>query len=120
MSCDTLIGKFKKLNEDILSNNVPLLISETTMKNSYDMILVDEDYTMGKVLEYILYTVFYASKNPVLNFCGFKKFYPHDAKSTIRVSFVEDHKDESPIELLHYASQYAILIFEHIGLMIKK
>jgi DNA-directed RNA polymerase subunit L len=120
MSCDTLIGKFNKLNEEILANSVPVLISETTMKNSYDIILVDEDYTIGKVLEYILYTVFYASKNPILNFCGFKKFHPHDAKSTIRISFVEDHKDESPNELLHYASQYAILIFEHIGSMIKK
>lgn len=118
-SCETLIGKFDKLNEDILSNNVPILVSETTMKNSFDIILVNEDYTIGKVLEYILYTMFYATKKPVLSFCGFKKFHPHDAKSTIRISFVEEQKDVTPNELLHYSSQYAILIFKHIVRMIK-
>lgn len=120
MSCETLIDKFTKLNEDILSNNVPILISETTMKNCFDIILINEDYTIGKVLEYILYTIFYESKKPLLNFCGFKKFHPHDAKSTIRISFIEEHKDESPNELLHYASQYAILIFKHISSLINE
>lgn len=120
ISCETLIDKFNKLNDDILANNVPILVSETTMKNCFDIILVNEDYTIGKVLEYILYTRFYESKKPLLNFCGFKKFHPHDAKSTIRISFIEEHKDESPNKLLHYASQYAILIFKHIVSMVNQ
>jgi DNA-directed RNA polymerase subunit L len=118
MSCDTLIAKFNKLMEDVLVNNVPILRSETTMKNSFDMILVNEDYTIGKVLEYILYTKFHTSKTPTLNFCGFKKFHPHDAKSTIRIAFVDEHKDQDPKQLLHYASQYAILILQYIASII--
>jgi DNA-directed RNA polymerase subunit L len=119
MSCETLIDKFDKLIKDIDENNVPILRSETTMKNSFDMILVNEDYTIGKVLEYILYTEFYAVENPTLNFCGFKKFHPHDAKSTIRVAFVGD-EDLNPAQLLKNASNYAIKIFEYIALMIKE
>ena len=127
MSCQTLIGKFNKIIEKM--NDVPILSSETTMKNSFDIILVDEDYTIGKVLEYILYTKYYAVKNPTLNFCGFKKFHPHDAKSTIRVAFVTD-TDLKPIhdeaglntvtKLLKDASEHAIKIFEHIELMVKE
>jgi DNA-directed RNA polymerase alpha subunit/DNA-directed RNA polymerase subunit L len=118
MSCDTLITKFDKLIKDINVNDVPILRSETTMQNSFDMILVREDYTIGKILEYILYTKFYTSKTPTLNFCGFKKFHPHDAKSTIRIAFVEQHKDKDPKQLLHYASQYAILILQYIASML--
>lgn len=119
MSCETLIAKFNQLNEDLIVNNVPILRSETTMKNSFDIILVNEDYTIGKVLEYILYSKFYTPKSPTLNFCGFKKFHPHDAKSTIRISFVDEHKDDDPKELLHFASQHAILILKYVVSMIK-
>ena len=119
MSCESLIAKFNQLNDDLIVNNVPILRSETTMKNSFDIILVNEDYTIGKVLEYILYSKFYTPKNPTLNFCGFKKFHPHDAKSTIRISFVDEHKDDDPKELVHFASQHAILIFKYVISMIK-
>ena len=119
MSCETLIDKFEKLIKDVAENNVPILRSETTMENSFDMILVNEDYTIGKVIEYILYTKFYIVKNPTLNYCGFKKFHPHDAKSTIRVAFVDD-KDLHPELLLKYASEYAIKIFEYIKLLVKE
>jgi DNA-directed RNA polymerase subunit L len=119
LSCETLIGKFKKIIEDIKVNKVPILRSETTMKNSFDIILVNEDYTIGKVIEYILYTHFYAVKNPILNFCGFKKFHPHDAKSTIRTAFVAD-TDLHPELLLGSACEHAIKIFKHIELMVKE
>jgi DNA-directed RNA polymerase alpha subunit len=118
MSCETLNSKFNKLITDIAANNVPILRSETTMKNSFDIILVNEDYTIGKVIEYILYTKYYAVKNPTLNYCGFKKFHPHDAKSTIRAAFVAD-EDLNPSQLLKDACEHAIVIFEHIKLMVK-
>jgi DNA-directed RNA polymerase alpha subunit len=119
LSCQTLIGKFNKIIEEIKEKKVPILRSETTMKNSFDIILDNEDYTIGKVIEYILYTNCYAVKNPTLNFCGFKKFHPHDAKSTIRIAFVAD-EDLNPAQLLKDACEHAIVIFEHIKLMVKE
>ncbi len=119
MSCETLISKFNKLIDDIDTSNVKILRSETTMKHSFDMILDNEDYTIGKVLEFVLYDKFYATAHPTLNYCGFKKFHPHDAKSTIRVALVEEHKDDDPKSLLRQASQYAISIIQHIEVMIK-
>jgi DNA-directed RNA polymerase subunit L len=57
------------------------------MKNSYDIILDNEDYTIGKTLEYYLYAKYYETK--VLTYCGFKKMHPHDSYSIIRVAYKE-------------------------------
>ena len=57
------------------------------MANSFDVILENEDYTIGKVLEYLLYTKFYETN--MLTFCGFKKMHPHDSQSIIRVAYKE-------------------------------
>jgi DNA-directed RNA polymerase subunit L len=57
------------------------------MSNCFDVILENEDYTIGKVLEYFLYSKFYETKT--LTFCGFKKMHPHDPDSIIRVAYKE-------------------------------
>jgi DNA-directed RNA polymerase subunit L len=68
--------------------------SETTMENSFDISLEDENYTIGKVLEYFLYEKFYLGDKS-LSFCGFKKFHPHDDYSIVRVSYIENVSTES-------------------------
>lgn len=84
-ACEILIEKLQE--QDTLLEKDELLIekSQNTMSNSYDIILVNEDYTIGKVIEYILYTKFYETKT--LTFCGFKKMHPHDMQSIIRVAY---------------------------------
>jgi DNA-directed RNA polymerase subunit L len=57
------------------------------MLNSFDIILENEDYTIGKVLEYFLHVKFY--ETALLNYCGFKKMHPHDNFSIIRVAYKE-------------------------------
>ena len=64
------------------------------MENSWDVILENEDYTVGKVLEYILYELYY--KDKTLTFCGFKKFHPHHTTSHVRLAF----REQAPIELV--------------------
>jgi DNA-directed RNA polymerase subunit L len=86
MSAAILRAKFVKFIERIDADSVPILMSETTMSHSYDIILEDEDYTVGKVLEYILYKTFVQTEKR-MSFCGFKKLHPHDADSIIRVAF---------------------------------
>jgi DNA-directed RNA polymerase subunit L len=48
--------------------------------------LENEDYTIGKVLEFILYEQFYKGEE-VFSFCGFKKYHPHDSDSKIRIAY---------------------------------
>jgi DNA-directed RNA polymerase subunit L len=84
----------KRLQEriDQLDSGTGIIIrkSETTMPNSFDAIFKNEDYTIGKIIEYILHKVHISDKGKedlTMLFCGFKKFHPHDSDSTIRVSY---------------------------------
>jgi DNA-directed RNA polymerase subunit L len=85
-ACVALIDKFTKFIETIDGDSVPINIGETTMENSYDIVLEGEDYTMGKLLEHILYTKYF-EKEKQLSYCGFKKFHPHSDDSIIRLSY---------------------------------
>jgi len=86
--CVVLQNKFIDMIHDIDADTVPINVSESTMDNCYDVMLEGEDYTVGKVLEYILYETFY-NKEQKLSYCGFKKFHPHDSYSIIRIAFAE-------------------------------
>ena len=84
------------------------------MANSHDVILINEDYTIGKILEFVIYTHFY--KTNILSFCGFKKFHPHDTQSTIRLAFVEPREVNVIEHILKEASLYAINVLKDITL----
>ena len=85
-ACSVLEERLDMIIQGVDSNTIPINISETTMDNCYDIILENEDYTLGKVIEYILYEKYYI-REKTLTFCGFKIFHPHDSSGTIRVAF---------------------------------
>ena len=84
--CAVLQNKFVAMIDALNSDIIPIDRSETAMPHCYDITLEDEDYTMGKTLEYVLYSTYY-EKNKTLSFCGFKKFHPHNMDSVLRVAF---------------------------------
>jgi len=87
LACRILISKLNDVDTIISEDKLEIKNSDNTMANCFDIILENEDYTIGKVLEYFLYTKFYETN--VLTFCGFKKMHPHDSYSIIRVSYKE-------------------------------
>jgi len=95
-ACRILISRFDDLSSIIEKDELQIKNSDNTMANSFDIILENEDYTIGKVLEYFLYAKFYEKKTTetdelthkdMLTYCGFKKFHPHDEYSIIRVAY---------------------------------
>lgn len=94
-ACEILIDKMQYQDTLIEKDELRIEKSQNTMSNSFDIILENEDYTIGKVLEYFLYTKFYETK--MLTFCGFKKMHPHDNESIIRVAY-KDAIDISTIK----------------------
>jgi DNA-directed RNA polymerase subunit L/DNA-directed RNA polymerase alpha subunit len=84
--CAILQNKFVDLIQMIESDIISIVHSETAMENCYDVVLENEDYTVGKVLEYILYERFYQDEK-ILSFCGFKKYHPHNNHSIVRIAF---------------------------------
>ena len=94
-SCDILMIKLSEIDTLLEKDELQIIKSQNTLANSYDIILENEDYTIGKVIEYLLYTKFYETK--ILTYCGFKKMHPHDSDSIIRVAY-KDAIDKSTIK----------------------
>jgi DNA-directed RNA polymerase subunit L len=91
-----MLEKIKDLDQLLETDALLLEPSKNTMSNSYDLILEKEDYTLGKALEYMLYTKFYEGVK-TLTFCGYKKMHPHDPNSIIRLAY-KDPVDPSIIK----------------------
>jgi|UniRef100_A0A6C0IL54 DNA-directed RNA polymerase subunit L len=93
-ACDVLNMNLDKLNQEFVNQSVEIVPSTTTMANCYDIILTNQDYTLGKIIEYAFLTKYYESK--IATFCGFQKKHPHDDFSIIRIAY-EDNYDVSVI-----------------------
>jgi len=91
------VGTFKKV---IQENEGLIEQSDTTLSHGFDIKLVGEDYTLGKALEYVLYTRHFdrelATSDKSLEFCGFRKPHPHIDESVIRLGF-KDSTDKSTV-----------------------
>ena len=92
-ACDIMIKKCEAFMYDLQHGNVVIVTSETTLKNGFDITLKNEDYTLGKVIEFYLYQNNFIGDKSV-SFCGFRKPHPHSVDSLIRVAF------HSPIEVV--------------------
>jgi DNA-directed RNA polymerase subunit L len=86
LACNILVQQLNELSVNIDSDIVPIKPSETTMENSFDIVLENQDYTIGKIMEFVLYNTYYLD-DKILTFCGFKKFHPHDDESIIRLAY---------------------------------
>ena len=87
-ACAIILEKIKKLEDDIESDGIEIKSSENTLSNSFDVILENDDYTIGKSLEYMLYTKYYEGLKTI-SFCGYKKMHPHDSESIIRLAYFD-------------------------------
>jgi len=112
-ACKIMISKCEKFLYDLEHGKVSIVPSETTLKNGFDVTLVNEDYTLGKVIEFYLYQQnFIADKT--LSFCGFRKPHPHATDSIIRVAF---HNEIDPVGVSGYiqgATDNAIAAFKRL------
>jgi DNA-directed RNA polymerase subunit L len=112
-ACNILRAKLLDMHKGLESDIVPIKTSLTTVENSYDVVLLDEDYTLGKVIEYILYEKYYNDQS-VLSYCGFKKFHPHDTESTIRIAYKEPTEKHIVKQHLRDVCIMAAEVFEKI------
>jgi DNA-directed RNA polymerase subunit L/DNA-directed RNA polymerase alpha subunit len=69
------------------SKVISVVDSENTMSNCFDVIIENEDYTIGKIIQDKLYTEYFPTG--ILTYCGFKKDHPHDSHSIIRLAYKE-------------------------------
>ena len=90
-ACNILSSKMNNLKELLTSDEVDIKRSDNLLENCYDITLVNEDYTIGNILNYELYTIFYTDLK-IIDYVGFKKFHPHDTDSILRISLIDKTK----------------------------
>ena len=112
LGCKIIIDKLNDLKDIINNDKLVITVSDSTIKNSFDIKLENEDYTIGKVMEYYLYEKFYNSG--LLTYCGFKKYHPHDTFSIIRVAFNNSVEESSVKGILIECIDEANLTFNKI------
>lgn len=98
-AADILLNKFSDLKHNLSQDQVQIYSSDNTLENCYDIVLENEDYTIGNILNYELYSVFYVDLK-ILDYIGFKKMHPHDNYSILRLSLIDKTKGVSNIKTM--------------------
>ena len=93
LACNIINSRLEELKKNILNPDLFIKMlqsySSSTIKNCYDIVLFNEDYTIGKIIEYVLHYTYY-KKQGILSYVGFRKNHPHDSHSIIRIAFKND------------------------------
>ena len=112
-ACNILINKCKKFIDDIQNGIVTIERSDSTLQNGYDITLVNEDYTLGKVIEFYLYDNHYFG-DKTLSYCGFRKNHPHDLNSLIRLGYHKATDSSTVSGYLQNSAEIAIEAYKSI------
>ena len=115
VACNIMIDKIQKILDSIDNNTIEIREEAIALENSYDIILKNENYTLGKVIEYILHYKYYLDQSK-LNFIGFLKPHPHEKNSLIRLAMKKesDYNKETLYSLLKDSCNIGIKIFKTI------
>lgn len=98
-SCNILLNKMNDLKDLLEKDEVDIKRSDNLLENCYDITLVNEDYTIGNILNYEVYSIFYTDLK-IVDYVGFKKFHPHDSDSVLRISLVDATKGVSTVKTI--------------------
>jgi DNA-directed RNA polymerase subunit L len=98
-ACNILNGKFEELEKSLVENTIDIHEADNTMDNCYDIVLENEDYTVGNILNYEIYNLFYL-KLEKLSYIGFKKLHPHDSDSIIRMTLTDSPSSITDVKII--------------------
>jgi len=104
--CDVIIKNLNQIDTLIQNEKLVVTPSKTTMDNCYDITLDNDDYTIGKILEFALNGRFYTGEDAKLSFVGYSKMHPHDDYATIRLAY------ENPTDVLTIYGDLQVCIKE--------
>lgn len=116
-ACDVLVTSCTHVKQAVESDDttvVSIKPSKTTIENCFDVTLHGYDYTVGKVIEYFLYSKHYEG-DKMLTYCGFNKEHPHDSHSIIRLGFKNQSDTAVVKQFLSEALASAITTFVEIS-----
>lgn len=115
-ACSIIMDKLYTLKELYASNKNLIEESKSSIiKNCYDVTLPNEDYTVGKIIEYVIHMDFYKNGSE-LSYIGYAKKHPHDTDSYLRFAFnqEENFNIDSALTVLNHGITQSMTIIKHI------
>jgi len=113
-ACDIIRIQLAELIYQIDRDELSIKASDNILDNCYDIILENEDYTIGNILNHEIYTIFYTELK-LADFVGYKKVHPHDANSILRISLVDKTQGKDGVKtMLKSAIERSIATVESI------
>lgn len=88
-ACNIINFGLMKIKENQDNKNYSFEKNKIALENSVDITLFNVDYTLGKLLEYVIYKEYFVNQK-VLTYCGYLKPHPHEDDSIIRIAFVKE------------------------------
>lgn len=110
-ACNILVDKLQKIYLDVQSGGLRIDTANTVEK-AFDVILENEDYTIGKCLEYALYEQYYRKSRDIA-LVSFEKTHPLNSFGVLRIMFQnEEFGKEKVFEYVMNVCEYLVSIFE--------
>lgn len=114
LACKTMITKLEDLQEMMQKEEFEIQQSNNTKPNCYEIHFSDYDYTIGNILNYEMYNIFFIKKN-YIHSVSTKKMHPHDKYITMEVSIVrDDNPKENLITMITESCQNGIKTIKNI------
>lgn len=93
IACKLISDRLTSLNTSIDTDGkdtdgnlkISITSSNNTMENCFDVVIENEDYTIGKIIEYFLLETLYETK--IITYCGFKIVHPHNSNGLLRIAY---------------------------------
>ncbi len=115
VACYVLSKQLENLSLAAEKGVIDMEQATTTIHNCYDVILENDDYTVGHIIHHIIYTV-YMQNLKQLNYCGFEKMHPHDSHSILRLGFINPAASKSDINnMISTAALTALEVLKKIS-----
>jgi DNA-directed RNA polymerase subunit L len=114
MACLIIIKKLYVFLESIKNNSSLIYDAIDTLENCYIITIENEDYTIGKIIEYYLYNNLFIQKKDI-NYVGFLKKHPHDKNSIIKISYKMQTSKDEIITILEEAVNESIMLLNQIA-----
>jgi DNA-directed RNA polymerase alpha subunit/DNA-directed RNA polymerase subunit L len=99
-ACTILQNSVIDIIHMIDEDSIPIITSDTSneyfssIDNCFDIIFEDYDFTIGKVIEFIIYELNYL-KDKTVSYVSFDKMHPHSNDSILRVAFIDKMNKQS-------------------------
>ena len=111
LGCEALDKLLAQFSQKLEAGVVQIIPSKTTMENSWVVKIGGDCYTIGNIVEWIMYVLYYlptemggkGGKDPLLTFCAFRKSHPHDDEANLNLAFVAETDQNGVGEYLSLA-----------------